>query len=292
MNKLFLTLAIISSLSLSGMESPKQLTPITLPQTYYCLTAELLPEIAQHIFSLQFDLMSQNFQNTIIKNHNDPVNLVEYIKELITSYGYLLASELFEQSFLHAKVSICDIKNYYGQTSLHIAPQKSNDLKIAQILIKIAGKNAWKLLTKKDILGETALHYAIRCSNVEMAKLFFDTAGNNAYKLLAKKNYDYWTGLHYAVYACENNVKMVNVLLDAAGDNGYKLLIMQTKYGQTSLHRAVFNKQIKIVMLLLDIAGDDAQDFMHITDCNGKTAFDIANQEIKEVMEKYMEEKL
>ena len=56
---------------------------------------------------------------------------------------------------------------------------------------------------------------------------------------------------------------------------------------KTALHYAAYNNHPDVVELLLNTAGDNAQEFMDIQNCDKKTAFDIAKPQEKEVMEKY-----
>ncbi len=312
MNKLFLTVAITSTLSLYCMESPKQLTPITLPQTYHYLAGELLPELAQQIFALQFGFVDPTkFLNKIEQSVNSPKDLVKYINTLIRSCGYLLASELCDWFFHHAKISICDIKNDSGQTSLHYVASYFagvGDSKIDQILIKIARDNAYKLLTMQCDRGCTALHEAA-CNTkcVGMVKFFLDTAGDNAFKLLAVQDKYGRTAMHEATQV--DNIEVVKLFLAIAGDNIWNLLnIEENTYGRTvfgmfesqemhtmviltALHFAASNDNIEMVTFFLNIAGDYAEDFIHMPDHNGKTAFDIASQKIKKVMQEFVEER-
>ena len=53
------------------------------------------------------------------------------------------------------------------------------------------------------------------------------------------------------------------------------------------MHNAANNHSTEIVELLLNTAGDNAQEFMDIQNCEKKTAFDYAKPQAKEVMEKY-----
>src|SRR5262245_8923326 len=120
MNKLLLTLIILAGAgSLHGMEPYKQLdigeqpncitlspetklSPITLPQTYHQLRLQYLsnehfslPEITQHIFSFQLSGVDlAELPQKIEQSCKDPVSLVRYIRSLVNSCGYELASEL------------------------------------------------------------------------------------------------------------------------------------------------------------------------------------------------------
>ncbi len=91
------------------------------------------------------------------------------------------------------------------------------------------------------------------------------------------------TALYHSRYANVNRI-----FLEVAGHEVWRLLTSQTKERkQTALHCMVQNYCIQGVKLLLDAAGDKAQDLMDIPDHEGKTAFDIASREAKELMLQY-----
>jgi len=196
MKKLLLTLAtLVGAGSLHGMESQKQLSPISLAQTYHQFLhsdPKLLPEITQHIFSLHLkasgiDLVT--LPQKIKQSCKDPKSLVQSIETLIDSCGYQLANKLCKLSFPQ-KISICDIKNALKETPLHRAIY--HNLEVAKILIKIADNNdnVWTLLTTKECFGKTALHIAAYYGQIEIVKLLLDSAGDNALTLRTMKDTD------------------------------------------------------------------------------------------------------
>ena len=84
-----------------------------------------------------------------------------------------------------------------------------------------------------------------------------------------------------------DSIKVLNFFLQIAGDNTWKLLTMQNNKGCTTLHYTYTAWHIESVKLLLNAAGENAQELMDIPNKNGKTAFDIADPEIKELMLQY-----
>jgi len=207
---------------------------------------KLLPEITQQIFSLQLKASGVDLTD-LEQSCKNPQSFVTYLKSLLESCSYELASELLEQYFSHAKISMCDIKDQTNwATALHSAAINGYT-KIGKLLLNAAGDNAWTLLTMQTTIGYTALHWAANTGHTEIVKL----------------------------------------LLNAAGDNTWTLLTMQDNYGETALFYAVKQGNTETVKLLLNAAGDKVQDFMAMPAINGKTAFDIAKPEIQEIMKTY-----
>ncbi len=257
-----------------------QPSPITLPQIYYHFSNDLLlPEIAQHILSLQ--LGDTNLAK-IEQSSKSPEHLVKHIETLIHSCEYLLASEVCTWFFHHAKISICDIQDLKKNTSLHL----NKNTKVAQILIKIAGNNAYTFITMQNINGWTALHSPAMSNNVEMVKLLLDMTGDDASKLTLIQTTEGWTALHDAVY--HDSIKIVELLLTAASDKKWTLLAIQDTRDWTALHQAAYYNCIESIKLLLNAANNKAQDLIMIPDNIGRTALDLANPEIKKVMQEYM----
>ncbi len=246
-NRLLLTCVIAASAgSLHGMEIQKQPSPITLPLTYYHFSHDVLPpEIAQQIFVKLFETHGidlAQLPHEIEQRCKNDYWLVKYINKLIKLCGYLLASELCERFFPHAKVSIW-IEGFpnWKHTPLHYVVEY-NCLEVAQILLKIAGDKASTLLTMQDYSGWTALHFAAYKNNTENVKLLLGVAGNKVWELLSmKSNYDS-TSLHCA----NNNTETIKLLLDAAGDNAPTLLAMKRGDGETAFDLA--NSETKEVM--------------------------------------------
>ena len=209
MNKILLTLVmLISATSLYGMDSTsdfaptfvkgwssdrslcelqrtgkevKNPSPMTLPQLYYHFSHDVFgSDIAQHILSLQCGDVT--FEK-IKQSSKYPDLLVNYIETLIPACGELLASEICEHYFKHAQISIYDIKDVHKQTSLHLTINR----KVIQILLRVVGDNAFKLLTIQDDNGWTALHMAAYFSRIKIAKLFLNAAGKKASDLIKLK---------------------------------------------------------------------------------------------------------
>jgi hypothetical protein len=223
-------------------------SPITMSQLYYHFSHPshdlLLPEITQQIFSLQLGTVDLA---DLPLNCKSPESFVKYLEALITSCGYLLASELCECYLKYKEISLCDIQDENKRTCLH----KSISPKVTEMLIKIAGDTASTLIDMQDKNGETALHYA----------------------------------------ADNNNTEIVKLLLDAAGDTASTLIDMQNKGGLTALHSAASYNRAEIVKLILDAAGDTTSTLLTKQNEYCKTALHYANQETKEVMQKYMTNK-
>lgn len=113
MKKLLLTLVmLISTTLLHGMEMPERLDlqvaqpdhmvltplqssqskPFTFAQVYYYLSQSTDPDIARNIFFLQLELSNVDLKK-LLQSYIVPKSLVKYIKVLIDSCGYPLASE-------------------------------------------------------------------------------------------------------------------------------------------------------------------------------------------------------
>jgi len=244
MKKLLLVLALlIGAGSLHGMEVQKQSdhmtlvsskvksSPINPSQIYGQLSKLLLPEIAQQIFLLQLELSGVDFK-TFSQSCENNWSLVRYIKTLIDSCGYPLATGLCEWFFAHAKVPLCTIKDVSDNTPLHYAI-KHNYQEVAEILIQIADDNAWILLTMRDVYDQTALHWAAQKDRTEGVKLILDAAGDNAWTLLIIQNTIGSTALHWA--AQNNRTENAKLILNAAGDNAWMLLTLENDKGKTAL---------------------------------------------------------
>jgi ankyrin repeat protein len=272
MNRLALALVIItSSVSLCGMEMQDQLdlpvdkqSPITFAQTYHHFSGALLPEITQHIFSLQ--LGTADLADLPL-NCKSPEPFVKYLEILIASCGYLLARELCECYLKHEKISLCDIKNENKQTCLHYTAKNP---KVTEMLIKVAGDTASTLIAMQTTSGSTALHYAANYNNTENIKLILDAAGDTASTLIDMQDTSGYTALHYA--ASKNCTEIVKLLLDTAGNTASTLIAMQNKIGWTALHYAANKNRTEIVTLILNAAGDTASTLLPMQNTSVETA--------------------
>jgi len=137
-----------------------ELSPISLAQTYHYFShdEQLPPEITRQIFFLHLRLNNVDFKE-LQQSCKDPSALVEYIKSLINSCGYPLASELCERFFSGAQLSICDIKDSNHWTSLHRAAN-NNRTESVKLLLNAAGDKAGELLAMQNNDGETAFNLA------------------------------------------------------------------------------------------------------------------------------------
>jgi hypothetical protein len=299
MNKLILAFIILTATgSLHSMESDQiielpqstpthHLSPISLPVTYHYLRNFLHREIIQLIVSFYRDIDFAEIKiEQICKDSN---SFIKSIQTTLASYGSALTPELYK---LHlCNVSLCDIKNFYGETPLGYVIKNIKDAKscsdLVQILIKIAGNNAWRLLSEQDEYRHTVLHTAASLGYTDVIKFLLNAAGNNTWTLLTMENKYSNTALHLA--AIFGRSEVVKILLEAAGDNTWTLLTMRDKYNETALHFAAKYGHPEVVKILLDAAGHKVQDFMAIRmDFVNKTALDIANLEARAVMEKYL----
>lgn len=158
-----------------SMEPQKnnQLSPITWAQTYHHLSELLLPELMPLIFSLHLyasDIDYKNLPTLIEKSCESPKSFVDSVDIFLKSGHYTLVAEIFERSFAHTKVSICDIKDKYNWTVLHQAVA-CNHPNIVKIILNIAGDKKWKLLTTQKVNGHIALYYAIYMGHIEIVNL-------------------------------------------------------------------------------------------------------------------------
>ncbi len=95
------------------MEVPKQPSPITLLQIYHHFRTFFLPEIVQHIFSLQPGISHIN-DDTIPED----MYIGVYMQQIHEECGHCLAVEVLKQYFLRNDISICDIKDDWDTTFL------------------------------------------------------------------------------------------------------------------------------------------------------------------------------
>jgi ankyrin repeat protein len=261
-------------------------SPITMSQLYYHFSHPshdlLLPEITQQIFSLQLGTVDLA---DLPLNCKSPESFVKYLEALITSCGYLLASELCECYLKYKEISLCDIQDENKRTCLH----KSISPKVTEMLIKIAGDTASTLIAMQNTSGSTALHWAAWNNRTEIVKLLLEAAGDTASTLLTKQNEYGNTALHYA--ADNNCTESVKLILEAAGVDACKLIAMEATSGYTALHYAANHNNTEIVKLLLDASGDTTSTLLTKQNEYCKTALHYANPATKEVMQKYMTNK-
>ena len=301
MKKITILFTLLCTGALNGMELKSNMmsrcmaltsseikpSPITFAETYYHFSHDLLlTEIAQQIFLLRLELSDVDLKE-FQQSYEHPESLVKYIKKLIDSCGYSLASELCERFFSSTKISICDIKypnDWAGdRTSLHYAAEK-NYPEVIRILIKIAGGDAWKLLTMKDYALWTALHRAAFSNSIESTNFLLDAAGDKVWELLTMRDIGGRTALHRSAF----NKNIVMLLLNAAGDNAPILVAMRDIDNSTALNHAAGCNKIENMKLILDSAGDKAWELLTVKDNHGCTIFDNASSEKKELMQKYM----
>ena len=97
--------------------------------------------------------------------------------------------------------------------------------------------------------------------------------------------------------ACNGYTKDAILFLEVAGNKAWTLLTAQINKqtpwtgmaDQTALHFAAECGHVEFAKLLLDTAGDNAQNLINVRDNQGRTAFDIATPEVKEIMLKYVQ---
>jgi hypothetical protein len=248
MNKILVALVmLISATSSHGMEKEtKNSSLMTLSQFYYHFSHDLglLPEITQQIFSFQCgDVNHTKVLDELKQSSNDLDRFLKCIEALISACGELLASEICECFFVREKILICDIKNEYKSTCLH----HSKNPKVIQILLRVAGDNAFKLLIMQRSRGCTALHDAAFGAYTETVKLLLSSAGKKVCELLMIQDDTGWTALHSAAYN-NNHIECVELLLNAAGNNAQDLIMLQTKAGTTALNLAHDKPRLKEFM--------------------------------------------
>ena len=184
MKKLLLALTILTGTkSLHSMEIPSsntdysKLPPITLPLIYHHLRTFFPPEIAQYIFSLQPGTSEINDDFPQI-DQKSTMFLAANVNNSNILNGHCLTVEKLKRNLLRRKISICDIKNYYDETSLHY----THNVKVARIFLEGADQEVWMLLTAQSKESkQTILHYIVSETQfLELTKLLLNTAGSNA----------------------------------------------------------------------------------------------------------------
>lgn len=208
MKKLLLAFTIVASAaSLHGMEAPKQVSPI-MPQVYNYFAMNMDADIAREIFSLQLKTSSVD----LVKN---PDKFMQFIKTLLNSCDYDLTIKIGKQFFNHTKLSICDIKDRFNVTPLHVAVY--TDLMTTKVLIEIAGNNLWTLLTTKLNASYTIpLHWAVEFGCIDTVKLLLDAAGDKARELLTYQNIRGEIPLDLAMERKKNSEEMVTLIMNVA----------------------------------------------------------------------------
>jgi ankyrin repeat protein len=206
MKKLLLILILLTGAhSLHGMDEPKQLSPITLPQIYYHLAEILNQDVARYIFECQpgtseinNDILLAPVKNR--KSYYETNNIDCKIDLHLLSLGYCLTFEKLNRNLARKKISICDIKSHNGSTLLHrVVIDQPNRIDAVKLYLQVAGNDVTKLLTTQtDFLGWTVLHYAASDGRFELVKLFLDAAGNNAQTLLGIGNQENETAFDVA----------------------------------------------------------------------------------------------
>ena len=60
---------------------------------------------------------------------------------------------------------------------------------VVELLLNVAGDNAWTLLTAKTIAGWTALHQSVLLGPIEMIKILLNAAGDEVENFMAMQTY-------------------------------------------------------------------------------------------------------
>lgn len=188
MKKLLLTCIIIASAaSLHGMEAPKKLSPIALPQIYHYFAKNMNADIARHILSLQIresGIDLETFETSLKDACKHPGEFMTFVEESLAKFGYNLTFALCKQSLNQAKLSICDIKDKESGVLLHYVGIRNPML--VKTFLELAGDKVWTLLTRRDTVCGYAipLHVVVRDGLTQTVKLLLDAAGDKAKTLL------------------------------------------------------------------------------------------------------------
>jgi hypothetical protein len=184
----------------TGVEIPKNLAPISLPQIYCYLSENMNQDIASHILSLQPGSHFLRDKPSLLKKEDSCMvaMLTTYIEIMLNDFGHCLIVELLKQSLLHKNVSICDFTNNSNENVLHMVANggclfKNICTETAKIFLEVAGNETLKLLTMQTSTLEeksTALHIAAQKGHVELVELLLDAAGDHVRDFMNILNID------------------------------------------------------------------------------------------------------
>lgn len=216
------------------------------------------PEIGAYIFSLYSEIST--FIDDIVAHSDNLNNLLEAIERVLEVYGPDVTAKLVKFSLTEARVSLGDIgKNNNDGTSLHWVVSNFNaDVVKVFLANALTRHQAWGWIDVNDIWRKTALHHAVVCGKKDMVKVLFAVAPTpkQAWELLCSKDFCGKTALHIAISAatCQHSrEQVIKDLLTAANDCGE----------------------------------GKVWEFIHIKDTIGQTAFNLANDEVKQIMQQY-----
>ncbi|MBQ4875381.1 MAG: ankyrin repeat domain-containing protein [Rickettsiaceae bacterium H1] len=168
-------------------------------------------------------------------------------------------NEEFVEALIDADVDV-DAQTKEGVTALMFAADNKHK-EVVERLIS-AGANVDAQTTEKGI---TALMLAAENGHTEIVERLISAGAN-----VDLKNSTGWSALWLA--ACNGRTEIVEQLLQGNAD-----VNAQTEEGSTPLIAAAEKGHMGIVKLLLNGKGID----INVKDRNGKTAYDLANNEIK-----------
>jgi len=138
-----------------------------------------------------------------------------------------------------------------GQTPLHYATHKGDDVGVARLLLKRSA-----LLDARDTLGRTPLHEAATMDKLDIAKLLMRRGADK----LAKDD-EGNTPLHLAVrwgkYCCAKALIERGALLESTNNQGQSVLYVAAAHGK-----------VESVRLLLECGADPYGDVLHIAEEN------------------------
>ncbi|MBF5059066.1 ankyrin repeat domain-containing protein [Candidatus Neptunochlamydia vexilliferae] len=141
---------------------------------------------------------------------------------------------------------ICYQMNDRLQTALHFAVH-ANRPEIVKLLLS---RNDVKksLVGPRDVLGQTALYWAVHKAPLEVCNLLYELMTPE--QICYPMNCDLYTALHFAVHA--NRPEIVKLLL-SRDDVKERLVGIRDTHGQTALHWAVDKAPLEVCNLLYEL---------------------------------------
>lgn len=227
---------------------------------YYILAMqELVPDMSVEVFNKvqDFDIFLSSEKGIL----TSPIHFFESAVRILQKYDVTVAVELVKQVLKQNHILLHDIVSKSKRSVLHQACQENNK-EVVDLIFRVAGDDAGKLIFLRDKSGWSPLHIAVYQGYVDIVEMILKVAEKteHPYDVLVLQSHKGHTSLHVAVGVSfpherideQRYLKIISLLLASA----YKskrladFLRMPNKKGETAEVRAGYCRFIEAEKLL------------------------------------------
>lgn len=254
----------------------RNLTSTYLSEIFKIFGAIKRPSENPELFKTSRKRVEELFTDHALKNDNNDTLLHEVISQQPED-NLKLAIKMFQvMNFFKLQELANSAQNAEGDSGLHVACQQNRAHYIRPLLALGCSPN------QQNHVGNTALHLAVKDEHINCIESFLN--GVPAVKLdLSLKNDDGLTPLHMAIRQNRYDVAKKLINHDRSSVN-----VANTKDGNNALHMAVLEKNVELIVLILD--AQDLTDILTARNAASRTPLELARTMSNERCVRLLEE--